>query len=198
MLNVAIIGPGLVGAEFVRQVRQYMSPKGAATSDNNNGVFPMLQVVAIANSSKMLLGSSGIPLDRWQDFLGARAPAASAASAAAAAPTSPLPAGMALSAVDFDVMATHLKQLASPALVVDCTSNDFVAGRYPQWLRAGFHIVTPNKKAFSGDLGLWRDIVKLTARKPGIPPYPLCYHEATVGECVRFANNFRSDNRCGM
>ena len=34
--------------------------------------------------------------------------------------------------------------------MIDCTASDEVARRYPHWLAAGIHIVTPNKRAGSG------------------------------------------------
>jgi homoserine dehydrogenase len=78
----------------------------------------------------------------------------------------------------------HITELAKTSgragLIIDCTSSDLVARQYPHWLYRGLHIATPNKKAFSGELGLWRELVKATTKKPGIP-YPLCFHESTVG-----------------
>lgn len=38
------------------------------------------------------------------------------------------------------------------ALLIDCTANEAVASRYPEWLAAGVHVVTPNKLAGSGPL----------------------------------------------
>lgn len=43
-------------------------------------------------------------------------------------------------------------------VVVDNTSSDDVAGHYPAILKAGMHIITPNKKAFSASLPLYKDI----------------------------------------
>ncbi|KAF9580699.1 hypothetical protein BGW38_002554, partial [Lunasporangiospora selenospora] len=72
------------------------------------------------------------------------------------------------------VLATQSKKIA----VLDCTSNESVANYYPNWLQAGFHVVTPNKKAFSGDLSLYKKIKEIANNKPGSP---LVYHESTVG-----------------
>jgi homoserine dehydrogenase len=43
-------------------------------------------------------------------------------------------------------------------VVVDCTCSDLVAGMYPEFLSNGLSVVTPNKKAFSGDLGLFQEV----------------------------------------
>ena len=60
--------------------------------------------------------------------------------------------------------------------MVDCTSDNEIAAQYPALLRAGVHIVTPNKKAFSGSQALYDDI--LAAKKSS---GALVYQESTVG-----------------
>lgn len=42
---------------------------------------------------------------------------------------------------------------------MDNTSSESVAYFYPQFLRAGFNVITPNKKAFSSELTLYEDIL---------------------------------------
>jgi homoserine dehydrogenase len=42
------------------------------------------------------------------------------------------------------------------AVIVDNTSSEDVAERYAGWLAAGVHVVTPNKKANSGDLARFK------------------------------------------
>ncbi|KAF7764025.1 hypothetical protein Agabi119p4_8562 [Agaricus bisporus var. burnettii] len=60
--------------------------------------------------------------------------------------------------------------------IVDNTSSDHVAALYPEWLRNGFHVVTPNKKAYSGELSLFEDILESSKTSGGRFLY-----EATVG-----------------
>ena len=45
----------------------------------------------------------------------------------------------------------------SHGVMVDCTASDAVPERYASWLARGIHVVTPNKKASSGPLGLVRE-----------------------------------------
>lgn len=61
-------------------------------------------------------------------------------------------------------------------VLVDCTSDERVASFYPEWLRQGFHVVTPNKKAFSGSLSLYKEILAASQKHNRF-----CYHESTVG-----------------
>ena len=65
-------------------------------------------------------------------------------------------------AADLDALVAKLADFASAggpngaAVIVDNTSSEAVADRYGEWLAAGVHVVTPNKKANSGDLERFR------------------------------------------
>jgi aspartokinase/homoserine dehydrogenase 1 len=61
-------------------------------------------------------------------------------------------------------------------VLIDCTASAEVAACYPEWLAAGIHIVTPNKKGNSGDLDLYRRI--RAARRAGGAHF---LYEANVG-----------------
>jgi homoserine dehydrogenase len=62
------------------------------------------------------------------------------------------------------------------AVLVDNTSSEDIARRYPDFLEAGVCIVTPNKKAFSGEQGLYNRILSACASAGS-----RVLHEATVG-----------------
>lgn len=66
-------------------------------------------------------------------------------------------------------------------VVVDCTSSDYFASQYPNWLRKNLSIVTPNKKAFSSDEALWREIMELSNFANGGDDKPMVGFESTVG-----------------
>ena len=74
----------------------------------------------------------------------------------------------------------YLSDAPGKCVLVDNTSNQDVADAYPQFLRQGISIVTPNKKAFSGGFGLWEDIFS-AACSPRNPQGGLIYHESSVG-----------------
>ncbi|UJJ57009.1 homoserine dehydrogenase [Rhodanobacter denitrificans] len=60
---------------------------------------------------------------------------------------------------DLDAFAGHVRGSdGRHALLIDCSANDEVAARYPRWLAAGLHVVTPNKLAGSGPLSRWQAI----------------------------------------
>jgi aspartokinase/homoserine dehydrogenase 1 len=70
--------------------------------------------------------------------------------------------------------------------LIDCTASDEVAARYPGWLRAGIHIVTPNKKAFSGDAVAYEEL-RVSARAGRSH----CFYEATVGAALPIIRTIR-------
>ena len=54
-------------------------------------------------------------------------------------------------------------------VIIDCTADESVAKHYAEWLEAGIHVVTPNKKANSGPLALLR-IAQGSAPRWAAPP----------------------------
>lgn len=78
--------------------------------------------------------------------------------------------------LSLDALTTYLKDAAKPTILVDNTSNSTIAEYYPNFVKAGISIATPNKKGFSSDLKLWNDIFQSSEKSGG-----LVYHEATVG-----------------
>jgi homoserine dehydrogenase len=65
-------------------------------------------------------------------------------------------------------------------VVVDNTSNESVASFYPEFLKAGLSVVTPNKKGLSGSLDLYKAILANSSPDAGLKG-PLVYGESTVG-----------------
>ncbi|KAJ3271456.1 hypothetical protein HDV01_006662 [Terramyces sp. JEL0728] len=124
-LNIAVIGPGLVGSAFINQVKQFKNAKLG------------LSVIATMNSKKMTLGSAVVDsnIDQFVDFCN-----------------------------------SHL-----PCVVVDSTSSESVVAHYPKILEK-LHLVTPNKKGFSGSIELFNRI-----KEASIKNNTFYYHEATVG-----------------
>jgi aspartokinase/homoserine dehydrogenase 1 len=106
-----------------------------------------LRLRAIAGSTRMALSDAGLPAGDARAML-----------------DRPL---------DLDAFTAHVHASHLPhAIVVDCSSSDAVADRYPAWIRSGVHVVTPNKNAGSGPLARY-DAVRTG---PGRFRY-----EATVG-----------------
>ena len=149
-LSVGLIGPGTVGATLLRQIHKQQQ---RLADDFNID----LRVRAIARSKSMLLGDRSIELPNWQE-------------------------SYATSAVelDLDAFEAHVNPDHLPhALIIDCTASESIASKYVEWLSRGIHVITPNKKAFSGDFEQYRALQ--TAADHGSAHY---FYETTVGAAL--------------
>ncbi|KAI3001793.1 hypothetical protein CBS147346_6196 [Aspergillus niger] len=144
---LGIIGVGGVGTAFLHQLaRLPNAPK----------------LILLARSTQTLLSptpsySPSIPAAEWKT----------------ASATPSLTKSGALSAEE---IANYLSSAPGRSILVDNTSDPALAASYPIFLRKGISIVTPNKKGFSSDLSLWKDIFASAAQGNA-----LVYHESTVG-----------------
>jgi bifunctional aspartokinase / homoserine dehydrogenase 1 len=77
-------------------------------------------------------------------------------------------------------------------VLIDCTASAAIAARYADWLAAGIHIVTPNKKANSADLAYYRRLHE--ARRAGAVHY---LYEATVGAGLPVVHTLRDLRETG-
>jgi len=145
-LSIGVIGPGTVGRVLLDQL--------AAQEQRLRGLQLDLRVRGILASRRMALADGSIALPRWREALEA----------------STTPADLARFVENIDV--DHLPH----AVIIDCSASAEVAAHYAAWLEAGIHIVTPNKKANSGELAYYR---KLQAVRRASGAHYL--YEATVG-----------------
>ncbi|MES2669652.1 MAG: bifunctional aspartate kinase/homoserine dehydrogenase I [Pseudomonadota bacterium] len=161
-LSVGLIGPGNVGRALLAQLADAL-PRFADESKIEHRLD--LRLRAVASSRSMVLN-------------GARLDPATAVDALAADNAETL---------DLDRFAAHVRAEHLPhALIVDCSGSDAVAARYPEWLAAGIHVVTPSKHAGSGDWTRYRAI--RDAEKHG----GLFRYEATVGAGLPVIQTLRS------
>jgi homoserine dehydrogenase len=64
--------------------------------------------------------------------------------------------------LDFLKLTRDLAALVTPGqrvVLVENTSSEDVAALYPSFLKAGIDVITPNKKAYSGELSLYDSIL---------------------------------------
>jgi len=146
-LSIGVIGPGTVGAVLLDQLASQVERLRRELNVD-------LRVRAIAGSRSMCLAEGEIDLARWREQLEAGAEPAD------------------LERFTQHVAAEHLPH----RVIIDCTADVGVAARYRDWLAAGVHVVTPNKKANSGPLDGYRALRE--ARRQSGAHY---LYEATVG-----------------
>jgi len=148
-VSVSVVGVGLVGSEFVRQLQALPSPHP-------------FRLISLSSSKTTLFNAGGIPPTAdWRALLRASSSTSTTKEDHVA---------------DLQRQLPSLVRTDNAVVFVDNTASVSVAETYPALLRAGVHIVTPNKKAFSGSQTLYDQIV--AASREGSAKF---LHEATVG-----------------
>ncbi|WP_418139744.1 bifunctional aspartate kinase/homoserine dehydrogenase I [Oceanimonas smirnovii] len=161
-IDVFLVGCGGVGGALLEQIRRQQPVLEAQDIG--------IRVVGIANSRKMLLDRNGISLNDWRDQLELAQESFS------------------LERVTRLVEDSHL---INPVLV-DCTTSDVIADQYADFLSAGFHVVTPNKKANTASLDYYRELrrsARSTRRK--------FLYETNVGAGLPVIENLQNLIRAG-
>lgn len=125
-IDVFLIGCGVIGGELLDQFHRQKAFLAAR--------HVRLCVYGIGNSSHLLLDKDGIDLSDWKTAM-----------------TGSLQASTREALIAF-VQDNHL---TNPVLI-DCTSAQAIADQYVDYLAAGFHVVTPNKKANTGSMAYYR------------------------------------------
>jgi aspartokinase/homoserine dehydrogenase 1 len=149
-VSIGLIGPGTVGSALLRQIeKEHARLEGRFNID--------LRVRGIARSGRMLLGDRRIDLADWPSAFDSEA------------------VDLDLGAFEAHVNPDHLPH----AIIIDCTASEFIASRYTDWLSRGIHVITPNKKAFSGPFENYRALQ--AAADKGSAHY---FYETTVGAAL--------------
>jgi aspartokinase/homoserine dehydrogenase 1 len=162
-VSIGLIGPGAVGRVLLEQI--------AAEAARLREEFKLdLRVRGVMTSKKMLLSEGGVAIEKWKSELEA----------------SKTPA-------DIQKFVEHLQVDHLPhTVIIDCTADAAVAQHYADWLKAGIHVVTPNKKANSGPLAYYESLKE--ARRLGGSSY---LYEATVGAGLPVISTLRDLRETG-
>lgn len=146
-LSIGIIGPGTVGSVLLDQL--------AGERERLAREFKIdLRVRGILRSKQMHLSEQGVDLPRWREAL----------------------AGGSIAA-DLARFIEHVGVDYLPhTVIIDCTADEQLSRHYREWLAAGIHIVTPNKRANSIELSYY-EALKAARRASGAH----YLYETTVG-----------------
>ncbi|MUK37358.1 bifunctional aspartate kinase/homoserine dehydrogenase I [Aliivibrio fischeri] len=156
-LDVFVVGVGGVGGELVDQIKRQQSKLA------EKGIE--IRVCGLANSRGLLLDSKGIPLEDWRERMSNTSEEFSLARLIAL------------------VQRNHI---INP-VIVDCTSDHGIAAQYVDFLSAGFHVITPNKKANTDSMAYYhqlRNAARGTRRK--------FMYETTVGAGLPVIENLQN------
>jgi len=149
-ISIGLIGPGTVGRTLLQQIEK----QSARLADEFN---LDLRVRAIARSKSMLLGDRRIDLEDWQGQFDSAAVD-----------------------LDLDTFEAHVNPDHLPhAIIIDCTASESITSKYADWLSRGIHIITPNKKAFSGSYASYQALQ--AAADEGSAHY---FYETAVGAAL--------------
>jgi len=146
-IYVGVVGVGGVGTAFLGQLSRLPNPPSLV----------LLARTAQTLTSPVPEYSPAIVASDWQSALSS-------------------PTVTTSGAITPQKIISYLQAAPGHSILVDNTSDPSLASSYPLFLRAGISIVTPNKKAFSSDLSLWKDIFSAA-----VSGSALIYHESTVG-----------------
>ncbi len=160
--HLVLVGTGTIGRKLLDLLRRQASDLLERHRLN-------LCLVGVADSERLVWDATGIRFSEAQDRL------------------TEAESGV-LDTLTEHITSAHLERL----VVVDATASEEVARCYPDWLRAGAAVVTPNKQA--NTLGLdFYDAVRLAAQA-GEAPY---LYETTVGAGLSVLSTLRDLVRTG-
>ncbi|RKK91324.1 Homoserine dehydrogenase [Fusarium oxysporum] len=148
-VSIAVIGAGGVGSVFLQQLAYVASRRRS----------PEIRLVYVATIDKALYHADYQHIE------------IATALSALEAKGGPLPS--------ISQTVEYLSRAPGKAIVVDNTSSQQIAEAYPQFLRHGFSVVTPNKKGFSGSWSLWQEIFDAEGTDGS-----MVYHECSVGAAL--------------
>jgi bifunctional aspartokinase / homoserine dehydrogenase 1 len=146
-LSIGVIGPGTVGSVLLDQL---MGQRERLAREFRID----LRVRGILRSQQMCLSDQGVTLENWRGQL----------------QNSSQPADLAR-------FIEHVRVDYLPhTVLIDCSADNEIARQYRDWLAAGIHVVTPNKRANSGELSYYESL-KAARRESGAH----YLYETTVG-----------------
>jgi len=156
-VSIGLIGPGLIGGTVLAQI--------AATQERlkrERGID--LRIRGILSTKKMLLSDSGIDPGQWKSEFEKSEQSA-----------------------DLDLFTKHVGADYLPLkVIIEATASGELLPRYPRWLADGISVITPNKRANTGDLEFYRELRSL-ARK-GVAYY---LYDTTVGAGLPILHTLR-------
>jgi len=161
-MDVILLGCGNVGSALLQQFQKQDS---SLIADHK-----ALHVRAIANSQKLLVGHDIVELGNWQKDLEAQ--------------------GVAWSTDDIIAIRKQLG-LLNPT-IIDCTSDEDLAGQYTNFLANGFNVVAANKKANTASIAYYRELRSVANRH-----FRKFMYETNVGAGLPFIDTLQSLIRSG-
>ena len=163
-IDVVLIGCGGVGGELLAQIKRQRTELS-----DSHGID--IRVVGIGNSKHFISDPNCVDLENYKDLL-----------AKSDKPT------LTPEAAEQLIKDAHL---INPVLV-DCTSSEELALKYVDFMKAGYHVVTPSKKANTGSYEYYQEL-RRTARAQ----HRKFLYEANVGAGLPVINTVQNELAAG-
>lgn len=163
-IDVVLIGCGGVGGELLAQIKRQRTELS-----DSHGID--IRVVGIGNSKHFISDPNCVDLENYKDLL-----------AKSDKPT------LTPEAAEQLIKYAHL---INPVLV-DCTSSEELALKYVDFMKAGYHVVTPSKKANTGSYEYYQEL-RRTARAQ----HRKFLYEANVGAGLPVINTVQNELAAG-
>ena len=161
-IDVILLGCGNVGGELLAQFQRQ--------ADTLIDHHMDLRVRAIANSKKLLVSDDVVDLDSWKESLEEQGQEWT---------------------LD-DVIAIRKKLGLLNPTMVDCTTDEAMAGEYVRFLGNGFNVVAANKKANTSSLAYYREMRETAAKN-----FRKFLYETNVGAGLPVIDTMQSLIRSG-
>jgi aspartokinase/homoserine dehydrogenase 1 len=180
---VGIIGTGMIGTELIRQLARFQEGP-----DRNSQLPAMaevkrlkIEVRGVCDKDRMILAEKGMPLQRFargaegtdQGLFEPDMFEIPKVEAAAKESGKSLEAVLRASEdsvedAEYEMGDTNLKSFTDfmdtkrfpHRVLIDCTASDEVADMYPEWLKNGIHVISPNKMACAGKFERYKACLK--------------------------------------
>jgi len=171
-IAVGIVGSGLVGTQLMKQLSQFAAGSRDSSVPAMAAVTRLrIELRAVCDEHKMLLAEHGVPLGKLGDDEACDLSALYTALGKEDQQTTQL------ESTDLGELEEFMNTKRIPhKVLIDCTASDEVAARYPQWLKRGLHVISPNKLAGAGSLTHYAKCMEATRDSET----QWCY-ESTVG-----------------
>ena len=165
-LSLGLVGPGLIGGTFLEQLHQQLN-----ILREKFGVD--IRFRGVANSRQMLCAQSvsdTLGFDTWKKDLSTRGGDLNWQRFSEGVVSSAIPHGV----------------------MIDCSASGKVAELYPTWMKQGFHVITPNKKANTAPLVSFNKLMEEKQKNRSLYLY-----ETTVGAGLPVIRTLRDLLRTG-